>query len=190
MVSVTLRRIIKGNMVLVLVVGLFGLITDQDLTQAMGARPWLYDYLYWGVLLLNGTSHYVGLYLESFIFDSARGIIRSLDWLIDSGRFNFILFYIVWLALVPLQWWLYWRLAGWASTSPRRFAIICTLAFLSTIVGSFYAWHWLEWLKEYRETMGLFVDMYHYPRLIVSASISGLWVVTLIKIKRRMRTGD
>jgi len=82
-------------MVLVLVVGLFGLITDQDLTQAMGARPWLYDYLYWGVLLLNGTSHYVGLYLESFIFDSARGIIRSLDWLIDSGRFNFILFYIV-----------------------------------------------------------------------------------------------
>lgn len=166
----SLRFVITLNCALVLAVGLFGLFSDQPYWRAVGTAPWLYDYANWLVLLCNGLSGFLSAFLTMHLID-------DFDW-------SYILQYILWLAFLPLQWFIYWRLADWASGTSRRAILICVAAVALAAGGGILAARTLIWNMSYDQEMGGFLDVYSGPVFIFAAAISGLWVVALLRKKK------
>jgi len=54
-----IAKFIRVNLALIVVVGFYGTVIDEPYWRDVGHGPWLYDYLFWFALILNGP---VGVY--------------------------------------------------------------------------------------------------------------------------------
>src|SRR4030088_970232 len=59
----SIDRSIRWNLGLIIAVGLYGFFTDEPYWRDTGHGPWLYDYLFWLVLVFNGPSGFAADYL-------------------------------------------------------------------------------------------------------------------------------
>src|SRR3981081_2028171 len=64
--AMPIAKIIRWNLALIFVVGLYGLATDEPYWRDNGHGPWLYDYLFWLGLVLNEPSAFAADYLSRF----------------------------------------------------------------------------------------------------------------------------
>src|SRR5215472_12169938 len=67
-----IAKIIRLNLALIVVVGLYGLVTDEPYWRADGHGPSLYDYLFWFALVLNGPSGIAADYMSWLGADDAE----------------------------------------------------------------------------------------------------------------------
>jgi hypothetical protein len=164
----SLRRLVGLNAALVISVCMLGLLTDEPYWRSVGHGPWMYDYLFWCALALNGPS----------------GLLA--DWLSFALRLEdnvrFAAQYGLWeLFLVP-QWYAYAALARWAAGTPTRSrTLYATSAVLFVIgcVGSVHVWFVNRGPTEY------FVDIFFWPVRIAGAALAGVCVSVLLA---RMRS--
>jgi hypothetical protein len=92
-----IAKFIRVNLALIVVVGFYGMVIDEPYWRDVGHGLWLYDYLFWFALILNGPSGFTAEYLS---------------WLGSSnGDSRFVIQFALWCALLWPQWRLYHRLA-------------------------------------------------------------------------------
>jgi hypothetical protein len=160
----TLRRIIKLNALLVTLVGVYGLVTDEPYWREVGHGPWTYDYLFWIALVLNGPSGYL-----------ADWSSWKLGLYMDSG---FLAQYAFWLMLLAVQWVLYANLARWAAvTRTRRFFIygVSLALFLTGCATIAHIWQ----LNLKRDAIDEHINVFFWPAGIGGLMLAGLWVSLL-----------
>ncbi len=102
-----ITKIIRCNLALLVVVGIYGLASDEPYWRDVGHGPSLYDYVFWLALVMNGPSGLAADYLS---------------WLVARhAEIRFVLQYAFWCALLWPQWQLYLALARWCwQTRARR----------------------------------------------------------------------
>jgi len=116
-----IAKIIRLNLALIVVVGLYGLVTDEPYWRAVGHGPSLYDYLFWFALVLNGPSGIAADYMS---------------WLgADDAELRFVIQFALWDALLWPQWKLYHVLALWCRKGSSRQIILYSLAILGGYAG-------------------------------------------------------
>jgi hypothetical protein len=81
-----ITKIIRWNLALIVVVGLYGMVTDEPYWRDNGHGPWLYDYLFWFGLVLNGPSGFAADYLSR---------LSSI-----GTKFRFVIPYVLWFPMV------------------------------------------------------------------------------------------
>lgn len=101
-----LRRIIWFNLVFVVALGVYGFVTDEPYWRDNGHAPWLYDYLFWFGLFMNGPSGFGADYLSWLV-------TRDLD-------LRFLAQYGFWCVLLWVQWRAYHAAAVWSLGSTWR----------------------------------------------------------------------
>jgi hypothetical protein len=115
---ITLNKIVLLNVAVVFGIGLYGLLTDEPYWRDNGHGPWLYDYLLWTGLALNGPGGFV------------------VDQLPALGD-NYLFEYALWMALLWPQWKVYDILANWCAQDRRREIALCLAIAGLTAVGCF-----------------------------------------------------
>ena len=109
-----ITKIIRLNIALIVVIGLYGLAADEPYWRDVGHGPWLYDYLLWVALVLNGPSGFAADYLS---------------WLgANDADLRFVIQFALWNALLWPQWKLYQVLALWCRKGTSRQIILYSLA--------------------------------------------------------------
>jgi hypothetical protein len=161
------RRLIALNLALVAAVGIFGLVTDEPYWRSNGHDPRVYDYLFWFALALNGPSGFVADWLSW-----ALGLEMDV---------HFFAQYVLWMALLAVQWFAYVRLSKWAAPSRARRRGVCVAAGFLALVGCVIAasvWATTQPSTEY------FVDVWFWPVRIAALALSGAWVALLLRNMR------
>jgi hypothetical protein len=102
---------------LVLSVGFYGAVTNEQYFRAVGHWPWLYDYLFWIALTVNGLSGLIADYLSRLY----KPAYHPLEW-------QYLAQYLLWLLLLPPQWRLYRIVSTWCSGEAGRKAILYVVA--------------------------------------------------------------
>jgi hypothetical protein len=155
-----LRKIIYWNAVLVLCVGVYGVFTDEPYWRAVGHRPWLYDYVFWFGLALNGPSGFGADYLSWLTDQRASG--HELRFLVQYG---------LWLLLLPLQWMCYRYIAIWCNVRRWRETVLYTISVSILVLGCFAAYR--GWIWGHRPSIG-FIDRYFWFVRMAALALSGL----------------
>ena len=158
-----IARIIRWNVALIVAGGFYGLATNEPYWRDTGHGPWLYDYLFWLGLVLNGPSGFAADYLSR---------------LSSSGtEFRFVIQYVLWCLLLWPQWKLYHAVAVWCRASRRRQMALYSLALLLALSGTAGAYE--AWLIGHRPS-DLFIDKYSWFVRIASIAFAG--VVLLVYV--------
>lgn len=170
----TPRRIIKLNMFLVLLAGLYGLVTDEPYWREVGHGPWAYDYLFWLAMAPNGPSGFLADW-SSWKF----GLYTDFRYLAQYG---------LWLVLLCIQWALYQRLAKWSAVTQTRRFLIYGMSLVLILAGCAAIAHiWQTNLR--RDVIEEHIDIYFWPVRIGGLVLAGLWVSLLTYYHARKRTG-
>jgi hypothetical protein len=140
-----IARIIRWNVALIVAVGFYGLATNEPYWRDTGHGPWLYDYLFWFGLALDGPSGFAADYLSQL--NSTRTEVR------------FVIQYVLWCLLLWPQWKLYHAIAMWSRESRRRQMALYSLALLVTVAGGAAAYK--AWVYGHRPS-DLFIDKYFW----------------------------
>jgi hypothetical protein len=156
-----IARIIRWNVALIVAVGFYGLATNEPYWRDTGHGPWLYDYLFWFGLALDGPSGFAADYLSQ---------LNS-----TSTEVRFVIQYVLWCLLLWPQWKLYHAIAMWSRESRRRQMALYSLALLVTVAGGAAAYK--AWVYGHRPS-DLFIDKYFWFVRIGRIACSG--VVLLI----------
>jgi len=163
-----IAKIIRLNLALIVVVGLHGLVTDEPYWRAVGHGPWLYDYLFWFALVLNGPSGVAADYLS---------------WLgTDDAELRFAIQFALWGALLWPQWKLYHVLALWCGKGNSRQIILFSLAILLVVAaaaGAYQAW----WVGH--RPSEFFIDKYFWFVRLASLACSGLAFLYVYLVTRQ-----
>ena len=167
--------IVRWNLAFIVAAGSYGFLTDEPYWRETGHGPWLYDYLFWALLALNGPSGFAADFLSSFISSEAE--------------IRFCAQYALWCVLLRPQWKLYHRLALWCRESPPRRLAIATAALLVALIGSAAAYE--AWLFGHRPSDGVFIDRYFWFVRVAGIAFSGVVLLACIHLARRgPSTGD
>lgn len=153
----TIRKIIRLNLWLVIAIGLYGFVTDEPYWRDNGHDPWLYDYFFWFALVLNGPSGFAADYLSWFTSHNA-------EW-------RFLAQYALWCALLWLQWKFYHLVALWSIGHLRRAMILYAVALCVMLVGSFGAYE--AWVYGNRPS-DFFIDRYFWFVRVAGVAFSGV----------------
>lgn len=156
-------KIIRWNLALIVVVGLYGMVTDEPYWRDNGHGPWLYDYLFWLGLVLNGPSGFAADYLSR---------------LSSSGtEVRFVIQYVLWCLLLWPQWKLYHAVAMWCRESRRRQMALYSLALLLALSGTAGAYE--AWLIGHRPS-DLFIDKYFWFVRIAGIAFAGIVLLVYV----------
>jgi hypothetical protein len=98
----SVHKIAQLNALLVLGIGAYGFLTDEPYWRSNGHGPWLYDYLFWCALALNGPS--------GFAADCASWLITYSS---SNAEWRFVVQYGLWLLFLWPQWKGYDAVAAW-----------------------------------------------------------------------------
>jgi len=152
-----IAKIIRWNLALIVVVGFYGLITDEPYWRSVGHGPGIYDYLFWFALALNGPSGLAADYLSWFGASAAEA--------------RFVIQFALWCALLWPQWKLYHLLALWCREGSSRQIMLYSLVILIVAAGgagAYQAWIWGHRPSEF------FIDRYFWFVRVVGVGCSGL----------------
>jgi hypothetical protein len=117
---IILNKIVLLNIAVVFGIGLYGFLTDEPYWRSAGHGPWLYNYLLWSGLALNGPAGFTA------------GQLFALPY-----RGDYFLEYALWVALLWPQWKAYGILAKWCARDWRReIALYLAIAGI-TAIGCF-----------------------------------------------------
>lgn len=172
----TLQRIIKVNAVIVFLVGFYGLATDEPYWREVGHGPWTYDYLFWIALALNGPS--------GFLADWSS---RKLGLYDIPG---FLTQYGLWLALLGIQWVLYFKLAKWSAVARGRRIFIYGVSlclFLGGCAAIVQVW---QINLERHANEDHHIDVYFWPVRIGGLAIAGFWVSLLTYLSTKKSAAE
>ena len=151
------NKIIRWNLGLIVVIGLYGIVTDEPYWRDNGHGPWLYDYFFWFALALNGPSGVLADYLS---------------WFTKTHTENrYLIQYALWCLLLWPQWRLYGWLARWRRESPKKQIMFHVLISLIVVLGGIAAYE--AWLFGHRPTE-LFVDKYFWFVRAAGVACSGI----------------
>lgn len=171
--SMLIAKFIRVNLALIVVVGFYGMVTDEPYWRDVGHGPWLYDYLFWFALILNGPSGFTAEYLS---------------WLGSSdGDSRFVIQYALWCALLSPQWRLYHGLALWCRESRSKQMVLYSLVIFFTLAGGAGAYK--GWLVGHRPSE-FFVDKYFWFVRVASLGCSALVLLCLYVVTREPRRID
>ena len=162
-------RIKQLNLVIVVLVGLYGLFTDEPYLRSIGHAPWTYDHLSWFALVFNGPAWFLA---------------EFLSWLLTEPSDPFapyLLDYLFWGCMTPYQWRLYAWVAAWTHDSRRRYLILIVLALSFATLGSIAALD--AWTHRPHNTE-YFVDIYFWPVRILGIAMAGVWISALTTANR------
>jgi hypothetical protein len=163
-----IAKIIRCNLALVLLVGLYGILTDEPYWRDVGHGPCLYDYLFWSALAFNGPSGFAADYLSEFGSRSAES--------------RFVIQYGWWCALLWSQWKLYHLLALWCRESRARQMMLYSIASLVIVAGG--AGACAAWSIGHRPSE-FFIDQYFWFVRVGGAACSGLVLLFVYAVTRR-----
>jgi hypothetical protein len=152
-----IAKVIRLNLALIVLVCLYGLVTDEPYWRAVGHGPWLYDYLFWFGLLLNGPSGFAADYLSWLVVDDAEP--------------RFVIQFALWGALLWPQWKLYHVLALWCRKGSSREILLYSLAILLVVAGAAGAYQ--AWWVGHRPSE-FFIDKYFWFVRLTGVGCSGL----------------
>jgi hypothetical protein len=160
-------RLVVFSAALVIGVGMFGVLTDEPYWRAVGHGPWMYDYLFWFALALNGPS----------------GLLA--DWLSFAMRvehnLQFAVQYCLWGLFLGPQWYAYDALARWAARTPTRSRRLYATSAILYLVGCVGCHHiWLNTVPTEH-----FVDIYFWPVRIAGVALAGVCVSMLLANVKR-----
>jgi hypothetical protein len=160
-----IAKIARWNLVLIVVVGLYGMVTGEPYWRDNGHGARLYDYLFWLGLGLNGPSGFASDYLSR---------------LSSSGtEFRFVVQYLLWCLLLWPQWKLYHAVAVWCRASRRRQMALYSLALLLALSGSAGAYQ--AWSIGHRPT-DLFIDKYFWFVRIAGIACTGIVLLVYVDL--------
>jgi hypothetical protein len=145
------------NALFILALAVFGAVTDEPYWRANGHLPWTYDYVYFTALALNGPSGVL-----------AELLSRSLS---SNNETQYVLQYLLWTCLAPLQWWLYRQLAllSHSSRPGRLFVLVgAVLVFVGGAIGAKAGWD-----SGHRPAYEEFIDQYFWFVRVASLALAG-----------------
>ena len=152
-----INQVIRWNMTLIVAVGAYGFITNEPYWRDTGHGPWLYDYLFWFGLFLNGPSGLIADYLAWFGLSDAEP--------------RFVIQYFLWCLLLWPQWRLYHALALWCGANRARQLGLYGAAFVLTILGSVAAYQ--AWIFGHRPSH-TFIDPYFWFVRVAGLGCAGV----------------
>jgi hypothetical protein len=152
-----IAKITRWNLALIVLVGLYGFVADEPYWKAVGHGPWLYDYLFWFALVLNGPSGFAADYLSALS--------------VDNTELRFAAQYALWGALIWPQWKLYHVLAVWCRKGSARQILLYGLVMLLVVAGAAGAYQ--AWWVGHRPSE-FFIDKYFWFVRIAGLGCSGL----------------
>jgi hypothetical protein len=157
---IRLNKIVLLNVAVVFGIGLYGFLTDEPYWRDNGHGPWLYDYLLWTGLALNGPAGFV------------------VDQLTALGD-NYLVEYALWMALLWPQWKAYDVLAKWCRGKSRReMALYIAIAGI-TAIGCFMTYRDQQL---YLHPSGTFLAF-----RIAAIALSGVVISAYILLRKRFR---
>jgi len=168
----SIRNIIRLNALLVLAVGIYGLVIDESYWRANGHDPYLYDYLFWCALALNGPSGFAadyGAWLVAF----------------NNDDLHFLLQYGFWLLLLRFQWKRYDALVAWCIGHRERERWLFLAAFVITVIGGVAAYE--GWVWGHRPSGDGFIDRYFWFVRIGGVALAGAVVLAYGQFVKRTR---
>jgi hypothetical protein len=161
-----LRKIVLWNGLLILGVGLYGALTEEQYWRAVGHWLYLYDYLFWLTLALNGPSGFLSERLSQLIHPQSH----PLEW-------GYVAQYGFWLLLLPMQWRFYFAIAAWCRRERRRTVALFMITACITVLGclaTYEAWMRTQgWPPYFR---------YHWPMLYASLTLTGLVLLSFRRL--------
>ena len=158
-----IAKIIRWNLALIVLVGLYGMFTDEPYWRENGHGPWLYDYLFWLGLVLNGPSGFAADYLSQ---------LSS-----TSTEVRFVIQYVLWCLLLWPQWNLYHAAVVWCRESRPRQMALYSLALLVAVAGSVGAYQ--AWVYGHRPS-DLFIDKYFWFVRIAGIACAGVILLVYV----------
>jgi hypothetical protein len=168
----TIAKIIRWNLALIVVVGLYGMFTGEPHWRENGHGPWLYDYLFWLGLVLNGPSGFAADYLSQLSSTSTEG--------------RFVIQYVLWCLLLWPQWKLYHAAVLRCRESRPRQMALYSLALLVAVTGSVGAYQ--AWVYGHRPS-DLFIDKYFWFVRIGGVACSGVVLMIYAYVINQSRFG-
>lgn len=172
----TLRRMIKLNLLLVFLVGLYGLATDEPYWREVGHGPWVYDYLFWVALALNGPSGFLAHWssLKLGLYDIP----------------GFLAQYGFWLALLGIQWVLYFRLARWSAVARVRRIFVYGVSLCLFLTGCAAIIQIWQVNLERHAIEDHHIDVYFWPVRVGGLVLAGFWVSLLTYLSTRTQAAS
>lgn len=171
--SIPIGKIVRLNALLILAIGLYGLATDEPYWRANGHGPYLYDYLFWCALALNGPSGFAADYLA---------------WLITSSGSNFqlqfLLQYALWLLLLWPQWKAYAAVVTWCMGHRGREVALYIAVAVIVVVGSYAAYE--GWVYGHRPRELAWIDRYFWFVRMAGLALSGLIILACSQFSKNV----
>lgn len=155
-----IHKIIRLNLGFIIALGIYGFVTDEPYWRDVGHAPWLYDYLFWFGLFLNGPSGFAAEYLSWLLH-------VHVDW-------RFLAQYGFWCLLLWLQWRAYHAAAVWSLGSARRTAILSAAALIIMAAAGYGAHE--AWVYGQRP-MEIVFDRYFWFVRIAGIASAGLMMI-------------
>jgi len=171
--SMSIHKIAQLNALLVLSIGVYGLLTDEPYWRSNGHGPWLYDYLFWWGLALNGPS--------GFAADYASWVV-TYDG--PNAEWRFVVQYGLWLLLLWPQWKGYDAVAAWCIGHRGRETSLYLATAGITAIGGVAAYE--AWIYGHRPTE-FFIDRYFWFVRIAGVALSGVVILAYSQFAKRSR---
>jgi hypothetical protein len=178
--STLLRRAIRWNLMLVLSIGIYGVLNDEDYWNAIGHGPHLYDYLYWCASALNGPSGFAAESLSRLVIEDSRirpFVVQHLT------QWQFALEYILWLVLIWPQWKAYDAVVFWCIGRRNRQTDLYAAIAAATVAGCILSYG--AWVDAHQYSDIPYIQIYFWFFRIGSLTFAGPVILAYDQIRRR-----
>lgn len=156
----TVHKLTRLNLWFVSALGIYGFVTDEPYWRNVGHSPWMYDFLFWFGLFLNGPSGLAADYVS---------------WSVSpNAELQFVVQYILWFSFLMIQWRSYHAAAAWSLGNIRRTTMLYTASLFLMIAagyGSYEAWMYVPRLTE------SVIDRYFWFVRIAGIASAGLVLI-------------
>jgi|SRR5262245_40829351 len=143
--------------------------------ETNGHGPWLYDYLFWCALALNGPSGFAADYSAWLMtFNSSNHNLR------------FVAQYALWLLLLWPQWKAYDAVVTWSFGHRQRETALYLGVAAVAAVGTVAAYE--AWIFGHRPSELAFIDRYFWFVRVAGVTLAGMIILVCGQLVKRRRT--
>ena len=170
----SVHKIAQLNALLVLGIGAYAFLTDEPYWRSNGHGPWLYDYLFWCALALNGPS--------GFAADCASWLITYSS---SNAEWRFVVQYGLWLLFLWPQWKGYDAVAAWCIGHRGRETSLYLATAGITVIGCIAAYE--AWIYGHRPMELVFIDRYFWFVRVAGVALSGMVILAYSQFAKGRR---
>ena len=163
--NLQIKQIIQWNLGLIVVIGLYGIVTDEPYWRGVGHEPYLYDYFFWFALALNGPSGFLADYLS---------LLTK-----THSEYRYLIQYALWGLLLWPQWKAYDWFTRWYQGESRRI-VLYIIASLFIIGAGLIAYQ--TWLLE-RRANEFFANDYYWSVRTIGIACAGIVLLVYANIR-------